>query len=178
MDTNMIIDVDRIPREGMHISKDFDFLGADLVDESAVFLEPAHGELFIRMIGDEIYVKGEIRTRLSLVCSRCLTPYEFPVASRFDLVFLPEDLDEMTDELSDEDVDQMFYRDRRLDVRNIVLEQMNLVFPLKPLCTPECEGICAVCGEIIRDGRCSCLVKEADPRWDKDKIKTIVRDKT
>lgn len=172
----MLIDLDRLPKEGVRLSRDFEFLGLDLVEENAVFLEPAHAEVSVRMVGDEILVQGEVSARLSFVCSRCLTPFEFPVASRFDLVYLPEDIDALSEELSDEKIDQMFYSGRQLDLRAVVLEQLNLTFPAKPLCASDCEGICAVCGELIRDAKCSCLVKEPDSQW--NKIKFPVRDKS
>jgi uncharacterized protein len=172
----MLIDIDRLPKEGLRVSRDFEFLNVDLVEENAVFLEPAHAELMIRPIGDEILVQGEVTARLSFVCSRCLTPFEFPVASRFDLVYLPDDGDALSEELSDEKIDQMFYSGRQLDLRTVVLEQLNLTFPAKPLCAPDCEGLCAVCGEIIRDAKCSCLVKE--PGAPLNKIKFPVRDKS
>lgn len=172
----MLIDLDRLPKEGVRLSRDFEFLGLDLVEENAVFLEPAHAEVSVRLVGDEILVQGEVSARLSFVCSRCLTPFEFPVASRFDLVYLPEDIDALSEELSDEKIDQMFYSGRQLDLRTVVLEQLNLTFPAKPLCASDCEGLCAVCGELIRDAKCSCLVKEPDSPW--NKIKFPVRDKS
>jgi DUF177 domain-containing protein len=172
----MLVDIDRLPKEGLHVARDFEFLSLDLVDENAVFLEPAHADISVRLVGEEILVRGEIRARLSFVCSRCLTPFEFPVASKFDLVYLPEELDNLAEELSDEKIDQMYYSGRQLDLRAVVLEQLNLTFPAKPLCTPNCEGICAVCGEIIRDAKCSCVVKESGPRW--NKLKFNVRDKS
>jgi uncharacterized protein len=172
----MLVDIDRLPKEGLHVARDFEFLSLDLVDENAVFLEPAHADITVRLVGEEILVRGEIRARLSFVCSRCLTPFEFPVASKFDLVYLPEELDNLAEELSDEKIDQMYYSGRQLDLRAVVLEQLNLTFPAKPLCTPNCEGICAVCGEIIRDAKCSCVVKESGPRW--NKLKFNVRDKS
>lgn len=172
----MLIDIDRLPKEGLRVSRDFEFLSLDLVEENAVFLEPAHAEVVIRLVGDEVFVQGEVTARLSFICSRCLTPFEFPVASRFDLVYLPEDIDALSEELSDEKIDQMFYSGRQLDLRAVILEQLNLTFPAKPLCAPDCEGICAVCGELIRDARCSCQVKEADHPW--NKLKFPVRDKS
>ena len=172
----MLIDIDRLPKEGLRLSRDFEFLSLDLVEENAVFLEPAHAEVAVHLVGEEIFVQGEVTARLSFVCSRCLTPFEFPVASRFDLVYLPEELDALSEELSDEKIDQMYYSGRQIDLRAVVLEQLNLTFPAKPLCAPGCEGICAVCGEIIRDAKCSCLVKESDPRW--NKLKFYVRDKS
>lgn len=176
MATQMLIDIDRLPKEGLRVSSDFEFLNLDLVEENAVFLEPAHADVVVRMLGDEVLVQGEITTKLSFVCSRCLTPFEFPVRSKFDLVYLPEELDALTDELSDEEIDRMYYRDRHLDLRAVILEQLNLTFPAKPLCSPACEGICAVCGEIVRDGACSCVVRESDPGW--SKLKFVVKDKS
>jgi len=176
VETTIVIDIDRLPREGLSMSRDFEFLSLDLVEENAVFLEPAHADLTVRLIGDEILVQGVVSARLSFVCSRCLTPFEFPVASRFDLVYLPEDLDALSEELTDEKIDQMYYSGRQLDLRAVVLEQLNLTFPAKPLCAPECEGICAVCGEIIREAKCSCLVKE--PEAGLNKLKFNVRDKS
>jgi uncharacterized protein len=175
LDTTLLIDIDRLPKEGLCLSRDFEFLSLDLVEENAVFLEPAHADVTVRLVGEEILVQGEVTARLSFVCSRCLIPFEFPVASRFDLVYLPEELDGLSEELSDEKIDQMYYSGRQLDLRAVVLEQLNLTFPAKPLCAPGCEGICAVCGEIIRESRCSCLVKESDPRW--NGLKFNVKDK-
>jgi uncharacterized protein len=172
----MIIDIDRLPKEGLSLSRDFEFVSLDLVEENAVFLEPAHADLTVRLVGDEILVQGQITARLSFVCSRCLTPFEFPVASRFDLVYLPEELDGLSDELTDEKIDQMYYSGRQLDLRAVVLEQLNLTFPAKPLCAPGCEGICAVCGEIIREAKCSCLVKE--PESGVNRLKFNLRDKS
>ncbi|HVP90388.1 MAG TPA: DUF177 domain-containing protein [Terriglobales bacterium] len=176
METPMLIDIDRLPKEGLSLSSDFDFLSLDLVEENTVFLEPAHADVVVRMLGDEVLLQGELRTKLSFVCSRCLTPFEFPVRSKFDLVYLPEELDAMTDELSDEEIDRMYYRDRHIDLRAVILEQLNLTFPAKPLCTPDCEGICAVCGEIVRDGACSCVVRGPEAR--PGKAKFIVKDKS
>jgi uncharacterized protein len=176
VDTTILIDIDRLPKEGLRLSRDFEFLSLDLIEENAVFLEPAHAEVTVRLLGDEILVQGEVTARLSFICSRCLTPFEFPVASRFDLVYLPEDIDALSEELSDDKIDQMYYSGRQLDLRTVVLEQLNLTFPAKPLCAPDCEGICAVCGELIRDAKCSCLVKEPDARW--NKLKINVRDKS
>ena len=172
----MMIDIERLPGEGLRLSRDFSFLGVDLVEENAVFLEPAHAEVFVRALGDEVLVQGELTAKLSFVCSRCLTPFEFPVRSRFDLVYLPEELDALPDEMTDDEIDRMYYKDGRLDLRAVVLEQLNLTFPGKPLCSPGCEGICSVCGELVRDGACSCQVKGTDPRW--NGLKLTVKDKS
>lgn len=172
----MIINIDRLPKDGLKLARNFDFPSFDLVEEEAVFLQPVHAELTVKKVGDEVLVKGRIMTCLSFVCSRCLTPFEFPIDSKFDLVFLPEDVHEMKDELDEEDLDRLFYRIRQIDIREVILEQLNLTFPLKPLCAETCQGICAVCGQIRHDGNCGCLVKESDARL--EKLKIFVKDKS
>ncbi len=168
----MLIDIDRLPKEGLRVSREFEFLSVDLVEENAVFLEPVRADVLVRKVDEEVFVQGQITARLSFVCGRCLTPYEFPVESKFDLVYLPEELEAMKEELSDDDMDRSYYHDRQLDLRAVILEQLNLTFPPKPLCSEACEGICAVCGEVVRDGKCSCAVRETGPRWPRLKIET------
>ncbi len=171
----MIIDIDRLPKKGLKVRKDFEFLSGDLIEESAVFLEPVRAELTLKKMGEEISVKGRIKTRLSFICSRCLVPFEFPIDSRFDLVYLPEELDVVKDELDSEDMNKFFYYSRKINLKEVVLEQLNLTFPVKPLCSEDCQGICPVCGKIIKDGQCSCVRSDSDPRL--EKLKIFIRDK-
>ncbi len=171
----MVINIDKIPKDGLSVSRDFEFLSVDLVEENTVFLSPAHAECVVSRVGDDIWIKGRLTARLSFICSRCLTPFEFPVDSSFDLVYLPEELDLMKEELEEDDLGQVFYHDNQIDLREIILEQLNLTFPLKPLCAQDCEGICLICGKVRRGGDCGCQVKEEDPRL--RKLKNFVREK-
>lgn len=172
----MLIDIDKLPHDGLKIGRDFEFSSPELIDENVVLLRPVRADVNVEKIGEEeVRVKGRITTRLTFVCSRCLIPFEFPVDSRFDLVYLPEELHEVHDELAEEDLDQLFYADRQIDLRGVVLEQLNLTFPAKPLCSEGCEGICAVCGRIRRSGECGCQVKEAEGRL--DQLKIFLKDK-
>lgn len=171
----MIIDIDQLPKEGLRVYKEFEFLGVEIVEESAVFLEPTQVDLTLKKIGEEISIKGRIKTRLSFNCSRCLVPFEFPIDSHFDLMYLPEELDEIKEELEAGDMNRFFYYNQKIDLKVIILEQLNLTFPVKPLCSENCQGICPFCGKIIRDGECSCVNTRRDPRL--EKLKKFIRDK-
>ena len=100
----MIIDIDSLPHDGLQVSKDFDFFSADLVEENTVFLEPVHADLTVKTVGEEIFINGSITTRLSFICSRCLSPFEFKVDCNFDLVYLPEELEIAKDQLDEDDL--------------------------------------------------------------------------
>lgn len=166
----MRIDIDKLPKDGLKLSRNFDFPSQELVEESVVFLQPVHADMTVRKMGEEVWIKGRITARLSYICSRCLTPFECPVDSKFDLVYLPEEYHELKEELDDEEIDRLFYQNRQIDIREVILEQLNLTFPVKPLCSESCEGICAVCGQIRRNGNCGCMVMESEPRGEKLKI--------
>ncbi len=166
----MVIDIDRLPKDGLTLNRSFEFPSLDLVEEDAAFLEPVRAEMTIRRVGEEVWIKGRVKTRLSFVCSRCLTSFEFPVDCRFDLVYMPDDVHELKVELDDEDMDTLFFQGHEIDLREVILEQLNLTFPPKPLCSFSCEGICAVCGNVRKDGECGCQVKDLDPRLDQFKI--------
>ncbi len=171
----MIVDVDRLPREGLKISKNFELLLDEIIEEDAVFLLPVHADISVKKIGEEVFVKGKIKTLLSFVCSRCLVPFEFPVDSHFDLVYLPEELEMAKDELSSDDLLTSFYYSRKIDLKEVVLEQLNLTFPVKPLCSKDCLGICPVCGKNINSGDCSCVTEDSDSRL--EKLKIFLKDK-
>jgi len=166
----MIIDIDRLPVKGLEITKDFEFFNSELVEEEAVFLEPVHTEIIIRRAGDEILLKGKISTTMSFICCRCLSPFEYDIDSTFDMVYLPEELEEEKEQLETEDLHKSFYYNGRIDLRRIILEQLNLTFPTRPLCTQDCPGLCPVCGKKIREGKCSCDLSKKDSRLEKLKI--------
>ncbi|MFQ6069577.1 MAG: DUF177 domain-containing protein [Candidatus Aminicenantales bacterium] len=171
----MLILVNKLPDEGFVISRDFEFSSNELVEESAVFLLPVHTEVKVKKIGEEVFIKGNLHTSLNLICSRCMMPYKFQVDLNFDLVYLPEELDALKEELEESDMENFFYRDQRIDLREVVLEQLNLSFPLKPLCAEDCQGICPVCGKNQKIGRCDCSVEEKDPRL--QKLKSLIKDR-
>lgn len=171
----MIIDIERLPREGLEVSREFEFSNGEIVEESAVFFQPVRAEISVKKVGEEVFIKGRIKTILSFVCSRCLVPYEFPIDSHFDLVYLPEELEQVKDELDSDDLNTSFYYSRRIDLREVVLEQFNLTFPVKPLCSESCQGICPVCGRNINSGECSCIKDDSDSRL--EKLKIFLKDK-
>jgi uncharacterized protein len=134
-----------------------------------------HADISVKKVGEEVFVKGKIKTLLSFVCSRCLVPFEFPVDSQFDLVYLPEEFEVAKEELDNDDMNTSFYYSRKIDLKEVVLEQLNLTFPVKPLCSEACQGICPVCGKNINNGDCSCVTKDSDSRL--EKLKIFLKDK-
>ncbi len=45
------------------------------------------------------------------------------------------------------------------------MEQLELNIPMKPLCRPDCKGLCPTCGADRNETACSCEEPTADSRW-------------
>lgn len=171
----MIIDIERLPEDGLQVCKDFEFYSVELVEEKAVFIEPVRTQVTVKKIGEEIFIKGSMTTRLSFICCRCLSPFEFQVESDFNLVYLSEELELAQEQLYLNDMNKAYYYNQQIDLKEIILEQLNFTFPMRPMCTEDCQGICPVCGRVNKKGKCSCLVDESDVRL--EKFKLFLRDK-
>jgi len=107
---------------------------------------------------------GTIASRLGLTCSRCLEAYEVPVAAAFDLRYLPQELVGNREEDPTDDPSTTFYSDDQIDLGQMVREQCYLAIPMKPLCRPDCQGLCSTCGTNLNTERCHCNPQWVDPR--------------
>ncbi len=161
----MVIFVEDIPRDGLDINEIFDVDPKDLVEKSS-FLDPVSAEVRIIRSGDKIVVRGNVKTTIELECTRCLAPYSEKIDSSFDLVFFPEEVVTFEEEieLKEEDLNTLYYKEGIIDIDRIIIDQINLSIPFKPLCSEECKGLCPVCGKNLNEGPCGCEVKKNDPR--------------
>ncbi|MGE0814757.1 MAG: DUF177 domain-containing protein [Vicinamibacterales bacterium] len=113
---------------------------------------------------DRFRLEGRVSTRIEALCSRCAEPVEMAVDNAFELRLLPQTLAGDRTEDPDNDPTTAFYADDRLDLGQIVREQCYLTLPMKPLCTPECKGLCPQCGTNLNTERCDCAPSWQDPR--------------
>jgi uncharacterized protein len=107
-------------------------------------------------------LRAQARYRQTVSCDRCLTPVGEDVALPIELVV--EELEAARGEEEDEQPGQLVVEDV-IDTRPIVVEQVQLNLPTRPLCRPDCAGLCPRCGRNRNDGPCGCSEPEGDPRW-------------
>ncbi len=109
-------------------------------------------------------LEGRVTTEIELTCSRCAEPYTMPVDGAFSLRYLPQALAGDKNEDPDTDPTTAFYADDRIDLGQVVREQCYLAMPMKPLCSPDCQGLCSQCGINLNTERCQCAPQWQDPR--------------
>ena len=101
----------------------------------------------LKKVRANVTVLGEIVTGIDLECCRCLEMFRLPVRTEFDYTFFPDPGDSEEDlELSNEELGMNYYRDDLIDIDHIVVEQIILQIPVKPLCKFSCKGLCKICG--------------------------------
>jgi uncharacterized protein len=112
-----------------------------------------------------------LRARLSyeqtLSCNRCLKPIVDHAESEVELMILVERHPEAGGEhaLHERELGQLYVPDEVLETDPILIEQLQLNIPMKPLCREDCKGLCPVCGADLNAGACSCEESRTDPRW-------------
>jgi uncharacterized protein len=113
----------------------------------------------------DVFVDGELWAHLEGTCSRCLAGYPFRVARGFSIVLAPAPHAAGGNRaLTTDDLSLGFYRGEEIDLSPLVLEQMILALPTRPLCEPACRGLCAQCGADLNAGACDCVSERRDPR--------------
>ncbi len=105
----------------------------------------------------------------TLSCVRCLGEIHSEVTPEIDFLIgiqSAEGAAEVEDEvnLEREDLGVLMLGTPLLDTRPLVVDQVQLGLPMKPLCKTDCAGLCGSCGSDLNQGACHCDA-EVDPRW-------------
>jgi uncharacterized protein len=169
----LIVDIPRIPPDGLELDEALDAAKLHLEGESEFEIAP--GATFkgrVELVdGTTVHVRGRLAGAIRLECGRCLERYALPVDQDLDLFYLPRAADRPQEqeeevELSDRDVVVGYYDGDELDLGEVVREQIFLGLPLKRLCREDCRGRCATCGQNLNQQTCSCPPADegTDPR--------------
>jgi uncharacterized protein len=95
---------------------------------------------------------------LSGPCMRCLAHAEAPVLVRARELHDP-------DAASGDELRSDYVHDERLDLGAWVRDAIALALPEQILCTPECAGLCPVCGKDLNVEPHEHADEATDPRW-------------
>ena len=103
-------------------------------------------------------LSGEFSVAGEIACSRCLTPVAFSGSSEVSWLFAPTHRrpSEEETELTTSDLDVVWYDGFVVPFDPLVEEQLLLELPMKPLCRPDCLGLCPRCGADRNSAPCGC----------------------
>jgi len=156
------IDISEIPAEG----REFSFTDQAIWQNTAKgyqmdvdFSGEIRATFTVTPFGRGCAVFGTLQGDISMPCSRCLEPTALTLSQD---IKISESLDD--DVPTDERLLREAHGKIELDAGTILWEQFVLALPGKPLCTPQCKGLCAHCGADKNKNPCSCADSEGDPR--------------
>ena len=112
--------------------------------------------LTIQPDGRDVLVHGSLAATIPQTCSRCLEAFPAAVRADLDVRVVPRPSRGDSVELGADDLDVDFYTDDLLDLGRLIEAETGLVLPMKPLCRPDCRGLCPTCGANRNAVPCAC----------------------
>jgi len=125
-----------------------------LDDISVAFLR---GRLQFTRVQGGILVEGRIETQADVECVRCLESFPLDIALDLEEIIglggrpRPDIVYSVTEE-------------GWFDAVPLVREQAWVAIPIKPLCRPDCRGLCPECGANLNRGDCGCARERVNPQ--------------
>ncbi len=154
-----------------------------LGDDEVRFPEPAQVRADLFNTGDGILADVDVKAEAELECSRCLKPFRVPLKVHYREEFRPESAAPAVaegpkpqnprhqraraeEEPEEEESGEIYstYTGDEIDLSQSVEENLFLNLPMKPLCRPDCKGLCPQCGHDLNEGPCTCEEPITDPR--------------
>jgi uncharacterized protein len=111
---------------------------------------------FTRVQGG-ILVQANLQVQAQVECVRCLEPFPFPFEMEVEEVigFAGKLRPGITYQLDEEG---------GFNPLPLLREQVWVSLPMKPICQPDCRGLCPECGANLNIEPCTCNREEIDPR--------------
>lgn len=155
---NMQIDVGQLLTETIGAKLDLK-VEDEMFGDDEIQLQRVNGTVHLTRTDSGIWASGTLRGLLSQVCSRCLEEF-------YEAVNLPIEQDFSRDAVqpvallaveTESPLGEVFLsRDNTLNIVDIVRQSAIGNSPLKPLCDPDCAGLCCNCGINLNATLCEC----------------------
>ena len=128
--------------------------------------EPIELQLTLQSVSEGVLVQGVARTHAVGQCSRCLQELEVPMSETVaELVFYPQARQALADEGDEEAEEFPIIENDHIDLEPIIRDAIVLAMPFRPLCMPDCKGLCSGCGQRWDDLPDDHEHTVADPRF-------------
>lgn len=126
--------------------------------------------------GRTLHVSGLLAGTFIRQCVRCLNDYDEPARIPFAADYRgeeppakpapkrakPRGEEEESDASVEDEEDTYALTEDRLELVEMLREQVILAIPMRPLCREECRGLCPTCGQDLNERRCDCPEERQD----------------
>jgi len=137
------------------------------VDEASDEGFPIRGDVRLVLTNRSILVTGHFKTTIKNTCSRCLEEFEHSLDFDIEEEFFPARniLSEVP--VSKDEAQEGFIigEDHIMDLAEALRQNIWLNLPPKPICRPDCVGLCQRCGCNLNSDSCQCSEQQVNPCW-------------
>ena len=143
--------------QSVGFSRKFEFDEPTVQIDDDLDVKHLQGSLRFTRTAQGLYAEGELRGSVPLECVSCLSEYQrelkiepkdlfiYPASKALDpLLAIPET--------------------GFVDLTGFIRELLVLEIPIQPTCSPECQGLCPICGNKRSESDCQHPEVEIDPR--------------
>ena len=128
-------------------SRDFPFEIPSIRLPPDLYLNDLNGTVRVTLTAQGLLVQAKLQAKIASECVRCLVEFEQPLEVDFS------DLYAFTTASMTES-GLLLPENGKIDLAPIVRDEMLLAVPIKPLCRPDCKGLCPICGENRNETTC------------------------
>ena len=119
-------------------------------------------DLRVESVVEGILVTGTAQMEAVGECVRCLREVRVPVEVDVQELFV---YDASREAGYEDDAEVSLVDDDLVDLEPVLRDDVVLDLPFRPLCTPDCSGLCPDCGARLDDEPGHHHEAAADPRW-------------
>ena len=119
---------------------------------------PVGLQLRLEAVMEGVLVSGTATTRTSGECARCLQDLDDDLEVELQELYAYPESDAEDDEAGR-------VEDDAIDLEPVLRDAVVLALPFRPLCSPDCAGLCAECGQQMADDPGHAHDAQPDPRW-------------
>jgi len=151
----MVIKINDIPPEGLTLELArkldlFDTGTAATAFTAVLNIKPTGG--------GNLHISGQVKSKPQLECSRCLKSFDYSIDAPVNVDLAPMKAMGTTPEheLAGSELEMEFYQGEEIELLDFVKEQLLISIPMVPLHSPDCKGLCPVCGTDLNSADCGC----------------------
>lgn len=127
---------------------------------------PLDLDLRLESVMDGVLVTGSVRAEATGECVRCLRPVTADVAVDLTELFVHQGTEHPDAEEFGDDEELPVVHAETVNLEPSVIDAVVTSLPLRPLCDPECPGLCPDCGIRLDEAEPGHRHERTDPRWD------------
>jgi len=141
------INVGFIAHEEIGRSHDFPFAFDKIILGDDLELRNFDGIANIGRTPQGLVLQADFSAETTLTCVRCLQDYEHELNWSFTELYAFDKRSETESEL-------ILPEDAHIDLAEMLREYALLEVPISPICKPNCQGLCAECGQNLNEKDC------------------------